>query len=299
MHKSVRKLSRFVYFFLIILLASFSVAFFITSVERTELSLLKKYKVFFLYLFCLTVAVTAIVCATLKIKNSFYGRIIFIFLVFVFAFSQVLYCFTESGLIDKIDGVEDLREFISSFNGYSGILYVLLQFLQVVAIPIPSFITIGAGVLLFGPLKAALYSIVGITSGSLSAFFIAKYFGVKAIRWLIGEKNLNKGLKFLDGKNEIVLTFMFLFPFFPDDLLCFAAGLTKINPLFFTIMIFIVRTITVFASCYTLNNSIIPYDTPWGIALWIVVFLLVGISAIIIHKKGERIEKGVKNFFQK
>ena len=31
------------------------------------------------------------------------------------------------------------------------ILFILIQFLQVVVLPIPAFITVGAGVLLFGP----------------------------------------------------------------------------------------------------------------------------------------------------
>ena len=214
------------------------------------------------------------------------------------AFCLVSFIIIRSGLIDKIDSVEDLRAFISSFGGYSAVLYVVLQFLQVAVFPIPSFITIGAGVLLFGPLKAALLGVIGIIAGSVFAFIIARHFGVKAVKWLVGANNLEKGLKVIEGKDEILLTFMFIFPFFPDDILCFMAGLTKIKTSFFIIMIITVRILTVFISCFSINNSLIPYDTWWGAVLWAIYFVSAVIVAVIIYKKGDIIERKIKERFK-
>ena len=225
-----------------------------------------------------------------------------LFFITVFLIASVLaalYILKISGFLDKIDSVEDLRSYISSYGSYAALAFILIQFLQVVVLPIPAFITVGAGVLLFGPLYGAIYSCTGIILGSLVAFFIGRLFGVKVARWLVGQENLEKGLKTIKGKDKIVLTFMFLFPFFPDDILCFVAGITTVSPLFFVITIFITRIISVFASSYSMNNSIIPYDTWWGILLWIIFFIITILLTVLIYKKGDKIEKQFSNFLGK
>ena len=225
-----------------------------------------------------------------------------LFFITVFLIASVLavqYILKISGFLDKIDSVEDLRSYISSYGSYAALAFILIQFLQVVVLPIPAFITVGSGVLLFGPLYGAIYSCTGIILGSLVAFFIGRLFGVKVARWLVGQENLEKGLKTIKGKDKIILTFMFLFPFFPDDILCFVAGITTVSPLFFVIMIFITRIISVFASSYSMNNSIIPYDTWWGILLWIIFFIITILLTVLIYKKGDKIEKRFSNFLGK
>ena len=84
---------------------------------------------------------------------------------------------------------------------------------------------------------------------------------------------------------------MFLFPFFPDDILCFVAGITTLSSSFFITMIIITRIISVFASSYSMNNSIIPYDTWWGILLWVIFIAFTLVSMVFICKKGNKIQK--------
>lgn len=223
-------------------------------------------------------------------KNVVY-KLLFITSVLLFAFVLLFYILKISGFLDKIDSIDDLRDYVSSFGNFAVIIFVLLQFLQVVLLPIPSFITVGAGVLLFGPFKCAIFSCVGIILGSIVGFFIGKIFGYRVAKWLVGEKELKRGLQIVKGKDKVVLTFMFLFPLFPDDVLCFVAGITTINPTFFIVMIFITRIISIFTSCYSLNNSIIPYNTWWGILIWCVLFAIAFIAMYYIYKNGEKLEK--------
>lgn len=238
-------------------------------------------------------ALTILTLFFFKSNKNFIYKLFFIFIVFIMLVTCGLYFLKSSGFLDKIDSVSDFREYIESYNDYAVILFILVQLLQVVILPIPSFITVGAGVLLFGPFRGAIYSTIGIIIGSLIAFFIGRVFGAKVAKWLVGEKELNKGLKAIKGKDKIVLTAMFLFPFFPDDVLCFVAGMTTMSSLFFVIMITITRVITVFASSYSINNSIIPYDTWWGILLWVLFFTFTIIVTIFIYKKGDKIENAI------
>lgn len=247
----------------------------------------------------ISVAIIAILTSlTITFANTARKIIYKLFLLIVICLVIVvisLYILKTSGFLTKIDSVEKFRNYISSFGNNAIILFTLIQFLQVVVLPIPAFITVGAGVLLFGPLKGAIFSCVGIILGSIVAFYIGRIFGFKVAKWLVGESELNKGLKMIKGKDKIILTFMFLFPFFPDDILCFVAGITTMSSTFFLFMIVITRIISVFASSYSINNSIIPYNTWWGLLLWALFISFTIFAMIFICKKGEKIEK----FFQK
>ena len=92
---------------------------------------------------------------------------------------------------------------------------------------------------------------------------------------------------------------MFLFPFFPDDVLCFVAGLSSMSVPYYIVMITITRIINIVVSAYSVNGSIIPYNTWWGILLWIAVFILVAALCYVIYKHGDKIENFFKSKFSK
>ncbi len=217
---------------------------------------------------------------------------LFVFVLFIIFFTIItLYFLKKTGLIDKINSVEQFRGYVSSFGSLAVVIFIAFQFLQVVILPVPAIVSVGAGVLLFGPFKCAIYSFIGIVLGSIVAFYFGKIFGYKGVSWLIGKDNLDKSLKSIKGKDKLLLTFMFLFPFFPDDILCFVAGIASISPLFFIIMIIITRFISIFVSTFSMNNNLIPYNTWWGILLWVVFFVITIVLAIFIYKKGNDISK--------
>ncbi len=240
--------------------------------------------------------ITVLTITFLEAKKEFIYKLFLLTIIISSVILIGLYVLSITGFYKKISSVDQFRQYIASFNGFAVSLFILIQFLQVVVLPIPSFITVGAGVLLFGPLRGAIFSCLGIILGSIVAYFLGRIFGFKVVSWLVGKDSVKKGLNLVKGKDRALLTFMFLFPFFPDDLLCFVAGLTSMTPLYFITMIVIVRLITVFVSSYSLNNSIIPYNTWWGILLWIIFFILTGLLTYFIYKKGDKIEKFLNKF---
>lgn len=234
---------------------------------------------------------TVLTLIFLRINKKFVYKILYVSVILIACAAFLLYLLKITGFFDKIDSVEAFRKYIESFGNFAIIMFILLQFLQVVVLPIPSFITVGAGVLLFGPFRGSVYSCIGIICGSLAAFFIGRVFGYKVASWLVGKEDLDKALKFVKGKDKAVLTFMFIFPFFPDDLLCFVAGITSMSTLYFTVMIFITRIVSVFVSSYSMNNSIIPFNTWWGLLLWGVVIAATIALTVLIYKKGDKVQK--------
>ena len=226
-----------------------------------------------------------------KLSKEFLFKLIFTSIIFATIFLICLYFLKITGVWNKIDSVEKLRSYIKSFGKNAIFIFIFISFAQVVFLPIPSFITVGAGVLLFGPFESFVYSLIGIFLGSIVAYFVGKFFGYPVVKWLVGKDALDKGLKAIKGKDKIILTFMFLFPFFPDDILCFVAGITTIKAKFFLSMVFITRTISLFTACYSLNNNLIPYNTWWGVLIWVVIIAATILLTIFIYKKGQVLEK--------
>lgn len=242
---------------------------------------------------CLALSIFFII----KDKENVY-KLCLVVLFFLMLSTVILYVLQLSGFWEKINSVEDFRAYIDSFGSYAVIIFILMQILQVVVLPIPGFIAVGAGVLSFGVWKGALFSLIGIMSGSLIAFFLGKFLGYKAVCWLVGKKTLDNVLIKVKGKDKFVLTFMFLFPFFPDDVLCFVAGLSSMSNLYFVIMILITRIISVYTTSFSLNGNVIPFNTWWGILIWVVLIVGTFILSKILYKHGETIQKKLKNLFK-
>lgn len=280
----------------IVLLGAASVAFGLMYAEITGVKFLIENKEIIEGLFISIIGVLTILSIICQIANhNFVYKLTFLTLAFMTAALAVLYIVKITGFWDKIGSVEALREYVSGFGAFGVIIFIIIQFLQVIVLPIPGFITISVGVLLFGAFWGTVYSVIGIVSASVVAFFIGRVFGYKVASWLVGKENLDKALIMVKGKDKVVLTFMFLFPFFPDDVLCFVAGLSSMSVPYYVIMITITRIINIAVSAYSVSGSLIPYNTWWGILIWVAVFAVVAFLCYLIYKYGESIE----NFFRK
>lgn len=237
----------------------------------------------------------AIVFYFLK-KELIYKSFLTAFLLLLFAFT-VLYILLKTGFLEIIRDKDSLEAYLEQAGTWMGVLFITLQFLQVIILPIPSFVTVAAGTALFGPLRCAIYSLIGIVIGSLTAFLVGRYVGYRAVAWLIGQDTLDKWLKKVKGKDKLLLSAMFLLPVFPDDILCFVAGLSSMSLIFFLVVILISRVIAIFTTCYSV--TLIPFNTWWGITLWIVFFALVCILFVFLYKKSDAIQDWIYRKFHR
>ena len=124
-------------------------------------------------------------------KQALY-RLITCALLFIDICAIVFFVICATGLITKINSIQALRDYIAKFGNMAVFLFILFCFLQVVILPIPGSVAVAAGVALFGPLKCAIYSFIGIILGSVLAFAIGRWVGYKAVKWIVGEDTLNK-----------------------------------------------------------------------------------------------------------
>ena len=219
-----------------------------------------------------------------------------------------LYLFCEkSGFVDvfivdanvsnKDDAIsQNLADYIERAGQWAVLVFILLQFLQTTIIPIPSFATTGAGALLcteiygsaLGPLYNSLFSLVGILLGSFTAFAIGRIFGAKLVAWIIGKEKLDKMLSMIKGKDAMLLTVMFLLPFFPDDILCFVAGLSSMSTKYFSFVIILSRVVIVFGTSYLFG--LIPLTTWWGLLIWGVLIVAVVALFLVMLKNKDKLQ---------
>lgn len=134
----------------------------------------------------------------------------------------------KTGFFQVCGHPDDLRAYIDRFAPYSHLCFFLLQFLSVVIAPIPSNISAAAGGLLFGTWPAFLLTFSAVTAGSLLVFALARALGRDFADKLVSRRLSEKYQAVLEAKAPMFLFLAFLFPFFPDDMLCILAGLSKL-----------------------------------------------------------------------
>lgn len=220
--------------------------------------------------------------------------IAYILLIFV---AVIAYALFKTGFAEVIRDEEKFKEYLEQAGGWMTALFITLQFLQVVILPIPSTVTVVAGSALFGPLYGSLYSLLGILIGSVVAFLIGRYAGFRVVAWIVGEETLEKWLKKIKGKDKLFLTAMFLLPVFPDDVLCFVAGLSSMSLLYFVIVILLSRIFAIFSTSYSI--TLIPFNTWWGLMIWAILFVLVVLLFVFLYKKSDAILSWCEKIFHR
>lgn len=147
------------------------------------------------------------------------------------------------------------------------VLFIIIQFIQVIYPVIPGGITVVIGHIMFGPLFGFVYSFIGVTVGSILNFYLARKFGKTFVRAFVMEETYQKYYEWITkGKRfERFMAFSFALPGFPDDFLCMLAGLTDMTFKRFMIIYFIFKPATLFlygSGGAKLTNTFVKY------ALW-------------------------------
>ncbi len=129
-------------------------------------------------------------------------RTLFVISTCVFVFSLGYQIFVWLGYKDVFSSVDSLKQFIQSTGVWGIAVFFLIQFLQVVILPIPGAITTIAGAIIFGPTTAMFVSLGAVLLGSFVAFFIGRYLGEKVVIWIVGKETCEKYSKMLYEKGK-------------------------------------------------------------------------------------------------
>lgn len=211
--------------------------------------------------------------------------------VFAAAFLLIYVVLDASGVLSKCKDIDALVALIRSTKQWGVLVYIALVIFQVVFLPIPSAIVAVLGSILYGPTYAFIYMTAGTLTGSVITFLLGKIFGRKLVIWMIGEEKTDKYAKLLNEKGRFFFIIAMLFPFFPDDIICLVAGMTKMSLKYFTIAVSLTRPVMIAFFCYFGSGTIIPFKG-WGIPVWIGIIAITIIAFFVINKIKKRIVDG-------
>ncbi len=193
-----------------------------------------------------------------------------------------------SGFFLAAQSLDGLRAYIVHFAPYSHLAFFLVQLLSVILAPIPSNITAAAGGVLFGTWPAFLLTFGAVAVGSLLMFWLSRALGRDFADRLVSRRLSEKYQDVLRTKAPVFLVLAFLFPFFPDDMLCILAGLTKLSFRRFAVIVLLTRPWgLLFASALGGSTLDLP---PWVM----VPIGLAGLALFLLGMKyGDRLEESV------
>lgn len=133
-------------------------------------------------------------------------------------------------LFELLKDTDTIRLKLESYGALAPIIYVLIQMLQVILVVIPAdILTVTAGYVFGAPL-AVILSLSGLLLGSMSAFYMARFFGRNFVKSVVKKEKLDKINSILNSsKGTVALFIICMIPLVPKDLLMYVAGITPIK----------------------------------------------------------------------
>lgn len=200
----------------------------------------------------------------------------------------------KSGFFAALGSEQDMRDYIQRFTPYTHLFFFLIQFLSVMLAPIPSNITALAGGLLFGTWVSFLLTWSAVVLGSVVVFLLARNLGQSFVDRMVSRSVTSRYLDVIRRKQDVFLILVFLFPFFPDDLICILAGLTSISFRRFLVIVLFTRPWGLLVAS-ALGGSALSIP-PWAMAL----LALAGIAVFLVGMKyGDYWERKLLERFRK
>ncbi|MBC3804398.1 TVP38/TMEM64 family protein [Acetobacterium fimetarium] len=186
--------------------------------------------------------------------------------------------------------LDSIQNFLLQFGIWTPLAFFLLQLLQIIVAPIPGG-TIGlVGGALFGTIGGFLLSGSGTIIGSSIVFLLSKRFGRPFVLKFASVEVVEKYDHIKESKLNIILFLIFLFPLFPDDMLCFIAGLSAMPFKTFLIIAVLARSPSVFIN--TMVGAGIMDDTP---TQFIVAVSIYAVFILILYLNRKRLDAFIRH----
>lgn len=220
-------------------------------------------------------------------------------LVFIAAIAYIAFKYSME-ILYLAANPQSFKTMVAS-RGISGVaIFIGVQIIQVIIAALPGDLTQLAGGYIYGTLFGSLYSMLGITIGSVIVFFAARLLGYSLINLFVSKEKLEK-FKFLinNPKSEAVMFILFLIPGMPKDFLSYLAGITPVKPVVFLTVSSIARIPALVVSTYigaSLQQG--NYTVVAAVSIIACILMAIGFFAkdriisylnAVIHKKGTKL----------
>lgn len=133
---------------------------------------------------------------------------------------------TSRFLVRVYQDREFLRRTLEAQGLWAPVIFVAIQALQVVIAPIPGELTGFLGGYIFGQWLGFLYSTIGLTVGSLGAFWVGRQLGEPFVRRLVSQETWARMGFLVRAEGTLLCLIVYLIPGLPKDVVCYIFGLS-------------------------------------------------------------------------
>lgn len=195
-------------------------------------------------------------------------------------------------LTTSLQWFSDLDAVIVSIRGYGiwgPVILCLLFILQTFLALIPGQVLMVASGYIYGFIGGILITWVSLVLGGQMAFWLARRYGRPFAERLVSHATLDRWDKSAAGQGIAFYVVTLVMPFFPNDAMCYVAGLGKMSPQRFLIANLLGRGI---ASLLTVVVGAFADQIPSLIWIAIVIFIILGIIGWIAARRYAARAKG-------
>jgi len=172
---------------------------------------------------------------------------------------------------------ERVVAWLGGLGAWAPLVFIAITCVSVIIAPMPGQVIGVAGGYLFGMWAGLLYATIGTLLGSGAAMWIGRRFGRPVVTRLAGDAALARFDRFSHQRGALFFALVFLVPFLPDDVACYAVGLSSLPILPMLILSMVLRLPAGAASVLIGDNMT---NLPPGVMVAGVIGLLV-IGALV------------------
>lgn len=180
-----------------------------------------------------------------------------------------------------------VKAYIES-HGIAGVLVFMgMNYLQVIAAVIPGGpFQIAAGYA-FGVLKGSLICDIAMTLGSVTVFLLSKRFGMRFAELFVSREKI-ASVKFLKTTNRsrFILFLLFLIPGTPKDLISYAVGLTDLDLKTWVLICAVGRFPAIALSAA--SGNALQNERYHIFAVWLIVTVVLSLIGGVIYRRHNR-----------
>ena len=151
----------------------------------------------------------------------------------------------------RFDSVETFQKYVAGFGLAAPLFLVAVQAAQVILPVLPGLFGCVVGTMMFGAVGGFWCNYIGISAGSIIAFWLARKYGSGLVSRMFPGEKYEKWATWAAGSRfyTVVLFLGMVLPLFPDDYFCYFTGLTKMSARKFVAIILLGKPWCILAYC--------------------------------------------------
>lgn len=232
-------------------------------------------------------------------KKAKVFKYVLMIIVIILLIGLIVYLFPVMKNISTPEGQVEFKNQVESMGALGYLALFGLQFAQIFLIVLPGEpIEILAG-MCYGGFGGLIFITISVFIITNIIFFTVRKFGRKFVYGFCNKERIEKieNSKLFKNPQKIewIMLILFLIPGTPKDLLVYIAGLLPLKPLRFVLISTFARLPSVISSTFA-GSSLVAGDWKFSLIIYLVTFLLVGITIFIINKfdKDKTAEEAMK-----